>query len=266
MVQFTTAAAVAAVGPTTRTATTVERRACTRIGRPGDRTRARVTDGLDRDRPRLGGLALGEPDLEDAVAGLGLGGLEVDLAGEDDLAVERAERRSRSGPAGSPACSSGLTPRRVRTLPVTDRSIVDGSTPGHVGRRRRTRRRVSTRSMAGLQLAGSRSIGGDWPGREPGRVPVLVEEPVQLALQGEQRRRQLAPPGAESGHRGGSLVRSVGFGMRVVSDATASGHDLISIRRVLARSALGRIRRRTPFFSSAVILPRSTSSLRMNER
>ena len=42
--------------------------------------------------------------------------------------------------------------------------------------------------------------------------------------------------------------------------------DLISMRRVRERSALGKSSRKTPFLSSAVIRSRSTSSLRMNDR
>ena len=45
----------------------------------------------DRDRPRLGGAALGEADGQDAVAGVGLGGIGVDIGGDHDLAKEGAE-------------------------------------------------------------------------------------------------------------------------------------------------------------------------------
>ena len=45
----------------------------------------------DRNGPRLGRPALGHPDGQDAVLGVRLGGIKVDITGDHDLSEERAE-------------------------------------------------------------------------------------------------------------------------------------------------------------------------------
>ena len=45
----------------------------------------------DRNGPRLGRPALGHPDGQDAVLGVRLGGIKVDVTGDHDLSEERAE-------------------------------------------------------------------------------------------------------------------------------------------------------------------------------
>src|SRR5208282_2897692 len=47
--------------------------------------------GTDRNGPRLGCPALGHPDGQDAVLGVRLGGIKVDVTGDHDLPEERAE-------------------------------------------------------------------------------------------------------------------------------------------------------------------------------
>src|SRR4051812_30823284 len=61
--------------------------------------------GLDWDLAATGLFLLGEADLQDAVAGLGLDAVEVDIAGQADLTMEGAEEAlaNRAGSLGEVA-------------------------------------------------------------------------------------------------------------------------------------------------------------------